>query len=65
MSDYAFHTKYEIAEKTGIEISSVASRIRDLRLEKFGGHKIVRMRVSRGVFAYRLEAPRGGQGVLF
>ena len=58
-------TKYLLSELTGIELSSVASRIRDLRLEKFGGYIVERQRISNGVFQYRLLNPTTKQGELF
>ena len=64
MLDGEPHSKYEIAEKTGIELSSVASRIRDLRLEKYGGYIIQRQKKD-GVYYYGLLNPAVKQAVLF
>jgi hypothetical protein len=41
MSDGQTHSKFEIADKLKIDSSSVASRIRDLRLNKNGAWNIV------------------------
>jgi hypothetical protein len=65
LMDFSWHSKYEIAEKTGIELSSTASRIRDLRLQKFGGYEVERMKSkNNNVYYYRIKN-QIGQGVLF
>ena len=59
-------TKYELAEITGIELSSCASRIRDLRLQKFGGYEIERMKSkNNNVYYYRIKKQNPVQEVLF
>lgn len=64
--DYKWHTKYEIAEKTGIELSSTGSRIRDLRLQKFGGYHVERMKSkNNNVYYYRIKQTNLKQEVLF
>lgn len=65
MADGDWHTKFEISKKFLIEASSVASRIRDLRLIKYGGYIIERKKLSKGLFAYRLVKPNQTQEVLF
>lgn len=48
------HTLGEIQSMTGDLQQSIASRIRDLRLDEYGGHTISRTRLQPGVYAYRL-----------
>ena len=64
MLDGMWHDKYSISDKTGIELSSVASRIRDLRLEKYGGYEIERIK-HESVYLYRLKIVVAKQAVLF
>ena len=56
MTDGAWHTLGDIAERTGDPEASVSARLRDLRKAKFGGHDIARRYVSRGLWEYRLAA---------
>jgi hypothetical protein len=65
MSDGDWHTKFEISKKFLIEVSSVASRIRDLRLEKYGGYIIERKLYTKGIYQYRLKQQNPKQEVLF
>ena len=39
---------------TGEPEASISARIRDFRKARFGGHKVERMRVCRGLYAYRM-----------
>jgi biotin operon repressor len=58
MADGKWHTLARLSEQTGAPEASVSARIRDLRKEKFGGHKVERKRVDGGLFFYRLEGQR-------
>lgn len=60
-SDYL--TPFQIAEKTGIYAGTVSSRIRDLRLPKYGGYRIDRQKVGN-VWGYKVIYDYA-QGVLF
>jgi len=60
-SDYL--TPYEISDKTGIYSGTVSSRIRDLRLPKYGGYKIERQKVGN-VWGYKVIYDYA-QGCLF
>lgn len=57
MLDGRWHTLTEIALKVGSPEASVSARLRDLRKSKFGGYKIERDHVSRGLWQYRLCFP--------
>lgn len=66
MFSHGWVTKYYIAGLLCMELSSVASRLRDLRLEKYGGYIIERRKTSeKGVYEYRLSIPNIKQGKLF
>lgn len=54
MSDGKWWTLAELAQRTGDPEASVSARIRDLRKPKFGGYKVAREYVERGLFRYRL-----------
>jgi len=54
MSDGKWRTKYAIHQVVGGDISSVTSRLRDFRIEKFGGHTVNIRPKSKGVFEYQL-----------
>ena len=55
MSDGQPHTLRDLACATGDPEASVSARIRDLRKPKFGGRTIVRARVAKGLYTYRME----------
>jgi uncharacterized protein (DUF2132 family) len=48
-------TLSQIAINTGDPEASISSRLRDLRKAKFGGYKIERRYVQRGLWEYRLK----------
>jgi hypothetical protein len=48
-------TLREIARETGDPETSISSRIRDFRKEKFGAHTIEAEYVRRGLWRYRLR----------
>lgn len=55
--DGRWRTLAEIAERTGDPEASISARLRDLRKERFGGHRVERRRREspiRGLFEYRL-----------
>jgi hypothetical protein len=54
MADGAWHTLRGISGLTGDPEASVSARLRDLRKRKFGGHSVLRERVARGLWRYRL-----------
>lgn len=58
MSDGAWHTLRELAERTGAPEASVSARLRDLRKPQHGGRTVTRRRAApeRGLFLYKLEA---------
>jgi hypothetical protein len=56
-------TPFYIAEKTGIYAGTVSSRIRDLRLQKYGGYTIDRQKVGN-VWGYKVISDNK-QAVLF
>ena len=47
-------TLAELAERTGDPEASISARLRDLRKERFGSHKIDRRYVRKGLHEYRL-----------
>jgi hypothetical protein len=55
MADGCWRTLSEISEQTGGTEASVSARLRDLRKDKYGARVILRQRVSRGLFRYRLD----------
>jgi hypothetical protein len=59
ISDKQWHTPEALVERTGDEWASISARLRDLRKERFGGHKVGRRRKPgeerKGIFEYRLE----------
>jgi len=55
MSDGEWHTIRELTEEIGGSESSISTRIRCLRLKRFGGHRVEREYVSNGVFRYKLH----------
>jgi hypothetical protein len=52
MSDGHWHTLAELAARTGGSEAAVSARLRDLRKPRFGGHKIIRRHVRRGLWEY-------------
>lgn len=54
MSDGKWHTLNELSEQTGDGIASISARLRDMRKERFGSHKVEREYVGGGLFQYRL-----------
>lgn len=50
------HTLREIAEITGYPESSIGSRIRDCRKDKFGSWIIDRKHIANGLHTYQLKA---------
>lgn len=55
MRDGVEHTPEELERRTGENWASISARLRDLRKPKFGRHRVLRRRIERGVFGYRLE----------
>lgn len=55
MADGNWRTLDLIAIATGFPVPSISARLRDLRKAKFGGHKVKRRYVARGLWEYRLE----------
>ena len=52
-----WYTDQEIADITGDPVTSVGTRRRDLRKDKFGKHTIHSECVRRGLWKYRMEVP--------
>jgi hypothetical protein len=52
MSDGHWHTLAELAAKTGGSEAACSARLRDLRKPKFGGHRVIRRHVERGLWEY-------------
>lgn len=48
------HTLDELAEAAGCSVASSSARVRDLRKDKFGGHRIHREYLGGGVWLYRM-----------
>lgn len=65
MKDQQWRTLEEIAATVHAPITSIGSRLRDLRQAKFGGHTVNRRRrgdKSKGLFEYQLiENPTWGK----
>ncbi len=55
MSDGQWRTLRALSRITGSSESSVSARLRDLRKQKFGGRDILRERVSKGLYHYRVN----------
>jgi hypothetical protein len=60
MGDGLWHTLPDIEAGTGYPTPSISARLRDLRKEKWGAHTVMRERLSRGLFRYRLVLPQRG-----
>lgn len=56
LADGQWHTLRELAEKCGGSEASVSARIRDLRKQAHGSHKVEHEFVERGLWRYRLSA---------
>jgi hypothetical protein len=54
LSDHRWHTLSEIAQRIGGSEAGISARIRDLRKERWGSHKIDRQHISQGLWKYRL-----------
>lgn len=57
MKDGQFRSLKDIAAITGDPESSVSARLRDMRKERFGSHKVERRHVADGLFEYKLVLP--------
>ena len=56
VSDGAWHTLSELAQKSHGSEAAVSARLRDLRKPKFGGHTVEREYVGNGLWMYRVLA---------
>ena len=56
MSDGRWRTLAEVAASCECSEAGASARLRDLRKEKFGGHRVDRRRRSAGVWEYMVEA---------
>ena len=68
MKDGRYRTLYRIAQIVKGSETGISARLRDLRKEKFGGHKIERKRNwGKRTWLYRIvpPPPRFKQGTLF
>jgi hypothetical protein len=54
MKDGRPRTLAQISVITGAPEASVSARLRDLRKPRFGGYRIAREYISRGLFSYRM-----------
>lgn len=54
MLDGQWRTLERISDETGEPVASVSARLRDLRKPKFGGYRVDREYMSRGVWRYRV-----------
>jgi hypothetical protein len=57
MRDRRWRTLGDLAEELGDPEASISARLRDLRKEKFGGYRVRRRYVRRGLWEYRLLPP--------
>lgn len=55
MTRHNWSTLYQISYGTGHPEASVSARLRDLRKPKFGGHKVERRYVVKGMWQYRVS----------
>lgn len=55
MSDHQWWSLGAIEVKTGHPQASISARIRDMRKERFGSHRVERRYVMRGLYEYRLD----------
>ena len=56
-ADGEWHTLADIIRVCGGNEASVSARLRDLRKEKFGEHRVERRRVKGGLHEYRVLPP--------
>jgi biotin operon repressor len=56
LSDNRWHTLSEISQRIGGSEAGISARIRDLKKEKFGGHKIEKNHIANGLWRYRLSS---------
>lgn len=54
MFDRRWHTLNELQMVTGHPQASISARIRDFRKPQFGAHTVDRIRITGGLFSYRL-----------
>lgn len=55
MSDGAWHTLSELADKCQGSEAGISARLRDLRKAKFGGYTVTAKRLGKGLWAYRMQ----------
>jgi hypothetical protein len=60
MIDGTWHTLPALAEVCGDPQASISARLRDLRKSRFGGHRVERRYVKKGLHEYRLCAVGSG-----
>lgn len=58
VKDGEWHTISEIAAKVNGSEAAISARLRDFRKAKFGAFQVEREYVERGLFRYRLLAPK-------
>jgi hypothetical protein len=56
LSDHRWHTLAEIAQRIGGSEAGISARLRDLKKERFGRHKIEKQHLSNGLWRYRLAS---------
>jgi hypothetical protein len=54
MCDEQWRTLDQIAVHVGAPTHSVSARLRDMRKARFGSHEVSKVRVSKGLYKYRL-----------
>ena len=54
MLDGQAHTLPEASERTGVPLTTIGSRIRDLRKPQFGNYDIRKKHIGNGLYSYRL-----------
>lgn len=54
MCDGRPHTLSELADAASCSVASASARVRDLRKDRFGGHRIDRTYAGNGVWLYRM-----------
>ena len=54
MADGQWRTLAQLSEAAGAPEASVSARLRDLRKPRFGGHRVERLYIRKGCFAYQL-----------
>ena len=55
MADGQWRTLHQIARECGGTEASVSARLRDMRREKYGAHKVHRQHLAHGLWVYSLE----------